>query len=143
MRKIFAKILIVFVSCMLLTLPSSSQKTYPKVSVIEGDTIVCLHKTQVDIINEDLEELKFYRIQAPVYDGRIRTLEDRIKEKDYQIKLGEMVAKENKEKFDLAEKALQNNYNTVMENGRLKKWNNRLTIAASVALTYIVATNIK
>jgi hypothetical protein len=128
---------------MLLTLPSSSQKIYPKVSVIEGDTIVCLHKTQVDIINEDLEELKFYRIQAPVYDTRIQTLEDRIKEKDFQIKLGEMVAKEHAEKFDLAEKALENNYNTVMENGRLKKWNNRLTIAASVAFTYIVATNIK
>ena len=97
----------------------------------------------MDLINEDQEELKYYRLQFPKYDQRIRNLENRIKEKEFQIKLNELIAQEQKEKFDLAEKALENNYTTVMENARLQKWNRRLTLIASVATTYILATQIR
>lgn len=103
------------------------QKTYPKVSVIGGDTITSFHSDQIRIINEDYEDLKYYRIQFPLALQRIDTLQKRVDVNKMKFEfvsdqlqiLQQKDALHQKRNDELAEQ----NFNVVMENEKYQRHN--------------------
>lgn len=73
---------LIFLACLLIAQCSYSQATYPKQTVLDGDTVVLINLNQMRLINYNFLSLEECLVLNKSYIQQIETYKSRIKQTD-------------------------------------------------------------